>query len=155
MKPSILIVSANYYPKISQKLIDGATRELVNRKVLSSNYLKINKKELVKLVPGVFEIPVLIKKYIKNFDAFIALGCIIKGKTPHFDFISRTTITAIMSLSIKYNKPIGNGIITCLNKKQALERSDQRKKNKGCEAANAVLSVLGIFNKKESTVDIK
>ena len=100
----------------------------------------------MKLVPGVFEIPVIIKKYINSFDAFIALGCVIKGKTPHFDFISQTTITAIMDLSIKYNKPIGNGIITCINEKQALERAGQGKKNKGVEAVKAALSILDIFN---------
>ena len=81
-----------------------------------------------------------------NFDGFVALGCLIKGKTPHFDIISTATINAIMDLSIQYKKPIGNGIITCLNKKQALERADPTKKDKGGEAAKAVLSVLGILN---------
>ena len=88
-------------------------------------------------VPGVFEIPVTISKNLKKFDAFIALGCVIKGQTPHFDFISKSTTDAIMNLSIDSRKPIGNGIITCLNKKQAINR-----KKKGAEAAMAVLSVL-------------
>ena len=69
----------------------------------------------------------------------------IKGETPHFEIISKATINAIMDLSVKFNKPIGNGIITCLNKKQALERADPTKRNKGGEAARAVLSVLGIL----------
>ena len=84
-----------------------------------------------------FEIPVTISKNLKKFDAFIALGCVIKGKTHHFDFISQASTNAIMDLSIQSKKPIGNGIITCLNKKQALAR-----KKKGAEAANAVISVL-------------
>ena len=88
-------------------------------------------------VPGVFEIPVTISKNLKKYDAFIALGCVIKGQTPHFDFISQASTNAIMDLSIQSKKPIGNGIITCLNKKQALAR-----KKKGAEAANAVISVL-------------
>ncbi len=88
-------------------------------------------------VPGVFEIPVTISKNIKKFDGFIALGCVIKGQTPHFDFISQASTDAIMKLSINSKKPIGNGIITCLNMKQAKAR-----KKKGAEAANAVLSVL-------------
>ena len=82
---------------------------------------------------------------IKDYDAFIALGCVIKGKTPHFAFISKATTNAIMQLSFTYKKPIGNGIITCLTKKQALNRSNPRKKNKGGEAAKAILSVLGIL----------
>ena len=96
----------------------------------------------VKFVPGVFEIPVIISKNIKKFDGFIALGCVIKGETPHFDFISKSTIEAVMKLSVTSKKPIGNGIITCLNMKQAIAR-----KNKGREAADAVNSVL---NKNEA-----
>ena len=89
-------------------------------------------------VPGVFEIPVVIAKNIKKYDGFVALGCVIKGETPHFDFISKATIDALMKLSIDYKKPIGNGVITCLNKEQAIVRSN----SKGQEAANATLKVL-------------
>jgi len=88
-------------------------------------------------VPGVFEIPVTISKNINKYDGFVALGCVIKGKTPHFEFISRATTDAIMRLSIQYKKPIGYGVLTCFNKKQALKRM-----NKGNEAANAVWMVL-------------
>lgn len=133
MKNKILIVSANYYKKI--------TKNLVNDAKLTLNKANINHKTIV--VPGVFEIPVVISKNIKKFDAFISLGCVIKGKTPHFDFISRTTIEAIMNLSIIHKKPIGNGILTCMNISQANVRSDTKgKKRKGKEAAEAVLSVL-------------
>ena len=96
-----------------------------------------NKNIKIYKVSGAFEIPNIISKNIKKFDAFIALGCVIKGQTPHFDFISQASTNAIMDLSIQSKKPIGNGIITCLNKKQALAR-----KKKGAEAANAVISVL-------------
>ena len=135
MKPKFCIVQAKYYPDISSKLYDGAIKTLgeeSNCKIIS--------------VPGVFEIPFMIANNIEFFDGFVALGCVIKGKTPHFDFISTATINAIMDLSIRYKKPIGNGIITCLNRKQALERADPTKKDKGGEAAKAVLSVLGILN---------
>jgi 6,7-dimethyl-8-ribityllumazine synthase len=88
-------------------------------------------------VPGVFEIPVTISKNIKKYDAFIALGCVIKGETPHFDFISSASTQAIMDISVESKKPIGNGIITCLNMRQAKARS-----KKGKEAAKAVISVL-------------
>ena len=126
MKKKILIVSANYYKSISRGLILSALR------ILPKNFI-------IKIidVPGVFEIPVTISKNLKKFDGFIALGCVIKGQTPHFDFISQASTDAIMSLSINSKKPIGNGIITCLNMKQAKVR-----KIKGAEAANAVISIL-------------
>ena len=145
MKPKILIVSANYYKDISSGL--EAAAEIA----LTMDSIKFNKIE----VAGVFEIPVVIAKNIKKYDAFVALGCVIKGETPHFDYISKTTINAIMNLSVENKKPIGNGIITCLNRVQATERSDDgekkylSRKNKGGEAARAVLSVLGIL-KNES-----
>jgi len=135
MNKKICIVVANYYPNISKNLINGAS--LVLKKKGLKNFRKI-------IVPGVFEIPVIISRNIKYFDGFIALGCVIKGETPHFDLISKSTIDGIMNLSITYKKPIGNGIITCLSRKQALIRSNLQKKNKGTEAARAMLSVLKI-----------
>ena len=126
MKKNILIVIANYYKDISSGLLKS-----------SKNLVPKNFKVRVIKVPGVFEIPVTISKNLKKYDAFIALGCVIKGQTPHFDFISQASTNAIMELSIESKKPIGNGIITCLNMKQAIAR-----KKKGLEAANAILSVL-------------
>jgi len=124
MKKKILIVMSNYYDDISLGLLNSAKKILPK----STSLIK---------VPGVFEIPVVIAKNINKYDGFLALGCVIKGETPHFNFISKTSIDAIMKLSIINKKPIGNGIITCLNKKQAL-----RRKGKGEEAAKAVLSIL-------------
>tara|TARA_B100000902_G_scaffold372625_1_gene399799 strand:- start:576 stop:965 length:390 start_codon:yes stop_codon:yes gene_type:complete len=126
MKKKILIILADYYKEISTGLLKS-----------SKNNLPKNFQIKVILVPGVFEIPVTISKNIKRYDAFIALGCVIKGKTPHFDFISKASTDAIMTLSINSKKPIGNGIITCLNYKQAKIR-----RKKGAEAAKAVISVL-------------
>ena len=122
----ILIVAGDYYKDITKGL-------------LSSTLKKLPKNFKVKIikVPGVFEIPVTISKNIKKFDAFIALGCVIKGQTPHFDFISSATTNAIIEISINSKKPVGNGIITCLNFNQAVKR-----KFKGKEAAEAVLSIL-------------
>ena len=130
MKPKILIVTARYYKDFSKNLEFYASGVLNNK----AKYKFVS-------VPGVFEIPVVISKNIKKYDAFLALGCVIKGETPHFDFISQAATQAIMSLSIEHKKPIGNGIITSLNKKQAFSRS----KKKGQEAAKAVLSVLKNF----------
>ena len=129
MKKSVCIVVANFYPKISKALIAGSIKILKSKGI---KYYKIIK------VPGVFEIPYVIKKNLKNYDGFIALGCVIKGETPHFDFISKASIESIMKLSVENKKPIGNGIITCLNMKQAIAR----KNNKGKEAANAVNFLL-------------
>ena len=127
MKKKYLIVIANYYEDIAKGLLNSALKLIPK-----SNNIRIIK------VPGVFEIPVTISKNIKKYDAFIALGCVIKGETPHFDFISSAATNGIMKLSIENKKPIGNGIITCLNKKQAIVRS----KTKGQEAASAVVHIL-------------
>ena len=116
MKPKILIVSARYYKDFSKSLELYAVSTLDVKKI----------KYKIIPVPGVFEIPVVIAKNIKKYDGFIALGCVIKGQTPHFDFISQATTDAIMKLSIDYKKPIGNGIITSLNKLQAAQRSKKR-----------------------------
>ena len=140
MKKKICIVLADYYPDITDMLVEGSTREILDAE--SKNILKIGHDPIH--VPGVFEIPVTIAKLISKYDAFVALGCVIKGETPHFDFISKTTIDAIMKLSVESKKPIGNGILTCMNVSQAYIRSDLKgDKRKGKKAAEAVLSVLG------------
>jgi len=126
MKKKYLIVVADYYEDITKGLLNSALKLIPK-----TNLIKTIK------VPGVFEIPVTISKNLKKYDAFLALGCVIKGKTPHFDFISQAATNAIMDLSIINKKPIGNGIITCLNKTQAKVR-----KKKGAEAAQAVMSIL-------------
>ena len=130
----ICIVASKYYEDIIKMLIDG-TNEAI------SDHKKKFKIDII-YVPGVFEIPHAISKNLKKFDAFIALGSVIKGETPHFDFISKSSIDAIMKLSIESKKPIGNGILTCLNKDQAVERADKSNKNKGKEAADAVVELL-------------
>ena len=138
----ILIVNANYYNDITSKLVESAIKKL------KKNKYKIS----IKTVPGVFEIPIAIRKSISKFDAFVAIGCVIKGQTPHFDLICHTSFKAILDLSIIYNKPIGNGIITALNKKQAYQRSGKiksKKPNKGVEAVNAILSILKYDLKKK------
>ena len=126
MTKSFLIVNANYYKDISSGLLRSAQR------LIPKNF-----KVRIINVPGVFEIPVTISKNLNKYDAFVAIGCVIKGQTPHFDFISKASINAIMQLSIQSKKPIGNGILTCLNMKQAKAR-----KKKGAEAINAILSVI-------------
>ena len=131
----ILIVNSNYYSEISKNLVLSAKKKLLNVK------FKVN----ILNIPGAFEIPIAIRKNINKFDGFIALGCVIKGQTPHFDLLCYSLFNTILNLSIKYNKPIGNGLITALNLNQAKQRSKKtksKKPNKGSEAANAVISIL-------------
>jgi 6,7-dimethyl-8-ribityllumazine synthase len=131
----ILIINSNYYKIISNNLVNSAKKKLIASKYSIS----------IVNVPGIFEIPFTIRKYINKFDAFVVLGCVIKGQTPHFDLICNSTFNSISNLTINFNKPIGNGIITALNMSQAVNRSKKnslKKSNKGSEAVNAVLSIL-------------
>ena len=129
----ILCVAGEYYPLILNPLLSSANKIIKKE----SKKIRLTTFKLIK-VPGIFEIPVVIAKNIKKYDAFIALGCVIKGETLHFDLISQSVTNAIMNLSITYRKPIGNGIITCFNKEQAYKRVNK----KGAEAVKAVIAVL-------------
>jgi len=132
MKKKILIVISNYYEEIAKNLLQGSISEL-----------KINKIDYeVLYAPGCFEIPFLISKNIKKYKGFIALGCVIRGETYHFDLIANECARKIMDISNNNLKPVGFGILTCDNIKQAKIRSDIRKKNKGKEAANACIKLL-------------
>ena len=131
----ILIVNSNYYKEISNNLV------IMEKKKLLKEKYKVS----ILDIPGAFEIPIAIRQNINRFDGFIALGCVIKGKTPHFNLLCSSLFDSILSLSIKYNKPVGNGVITALNLNQAKQRSkrtETKKPNKGSEAANAVISIL-------------
>mgnify|MGYP001432354311 CR=1 FL=1 len=132
MKKKICIVVSSYNESITKMLYLSALKELKKY-----NFQKIK----VFRVPGAFEIPVAISKLINNYDGFIAIGCIIKGQTANFDLISQAITNGIMNISISSSKPIGNSILTLLNKKQAEKRF-----NKGKEAAEAVYNVLKIKN---------
>ena len=132
-KPKILIVKSRYND--TYQLFKSASLILEQKKI-SFDTISVN---------GAFEIPVSISRNIKKYDGFVALGCVIKGETPHFDLICSSTFNSILNLSTTFNKPIGNGIITAYNLKQALQRCKStinKKPNKGSEAANAVLSIL-------------
>ena len=130
------IVVSNFYPKISKMLIDGALSKLKENKISNFKIIK---------VPGTFEIPVVVSNLIDKFDAFVVLGCVIKGETSHFHYLCSTAINALTNLSIQSKKPIGNGILTCNNKKQAVKRADLNKKDKGGDAAEAIISVFNII----------
>jgi len=137
MKKKILIVTANYYSDISENLLKGAIS------ILNDNKLDYDKV----CVPGALEIPLAIKSSLKNkYNGYIALGCIIRGETYHFEIISNECARAINSLSLDFTIPIGFGVITCNNIKEAENRSKKDNKNKGREAAIACVEMLKLLN---------
>ena len=129
----ICIVVSDYYKEVSENLLMGAISEL-NKK----GYRRIK----IKYVSGAFEIPIAISRCINKFDAFIALGCVIKGETDHYYFISNAVSNGLMDLSVRSKKPIGFGILTCNNLKQAKKRALLSKKNKGKEVATGIISII-------------
>ena len=134
MTAKICIIVSKFNEDITTEIQNSAVRELL-KKNITKKHLKVI------YVKGAFEIPYAISRLIKIYDGFIAVGCIIKGETPNFDFISQAITNGIMQLSILNKKPIGNAVITCLNKKQAKKRI-----YKGEEAAIAVVDVLNTLD---------
>ena len=124
----ILIVNANYYKKITNKMLHLQLKELI----------KIKVKIKVISVSGAFEIPLMISRNLKKFDGFIAIGCVIKGQTSHYDFICNSVFSALIGLMIKSNKPIANSILTTNNSDQALKRVKKKSK----ESVNSLKSFL-------------
>ena len=141
-KLKILLVCSPYYQTITENLITGAS-EVLNSKLIDFETI---------YVPGALEIAPAIKYMsrkkngIKLFDGFIALGCVIRGETYHFEIVANESARSLCNLAIKDLLPIGNGIITVENEMQALERSDPKKLNKGAGAALACLSLIDIKN---------
>ena len=130
-KLKILIVRSRYNDTIS--LFRSANKRLIKKKIYSDEIL----------VNGAFEIPVVIARNIKKYDGCVAIGIIIKGKTPNFNFISKAITKGLIDLSILYKKPIGNAVLTCFNLNQSKKRY-----HKGEEAVDAILDVLRTDEKK-------
>ena len=131
----VQIIVADYYKDITDSLTKSATS------ILKQNKIDFD----IIYVPGVYEIPQLIKWNIKknNINLFIALGCVIKGQTYHFEVISDSVGKALLDLvNNNPNTLISNGIINAYKKKQALDRSKSNNKNKGEEAANAMIRMI-------------
>ena len=139
-KIKILIVLADFYQEISNNLLENATSFFESENI---DYKCIR-------VPGALEIPQAIKfHYDKNqgYDGYLALGCIIKGETYHFELVSNESARSLSDLSLRYSIPIGNGILTTYNKKQANTRSKMSGLNKAKEAAFACLEMIKLKNK--------
>ena len=142
-KKKVLLVCSPYYQIVTKNLIEGAT------KILKSNSVEYK----ILNVPGALEIAPAIKLVIDKslkkplFDGFVALGCVIKGETYHFEIVANESARALTDLSLNYSIPIGNGILTVSNLDQAIKRSDPLRSDKGAGAALACLSLINIKNK--------
>ena len=138
MSIKVLIVESRYYEDVSNLLLDASIEELTNNKI---TFDKIE-------VLGALEIPILIKKAIisNKYNGYIALGCVIRGETSHFDIVSNYSAKALMDLAIQNTIPISNGILTVENKEQALIRANKSKKNVGGHAARACIELINSFN---------
>ena len=141
-KKKVLLVCSPYYKEITDNLILGASKVFEAKNI---EYKILN-------VPGALEIAPAIKlvyeKYKDKpvFNGFVALGCVIRGETFHFELVSNQSAISLYDLSIKYSIPIGNGILTVENKNQAIVRSDPNKLNKGSGAAQACITLMNIKN---------
>lgn len=141
-KKKVLLVCSPYYQNITNNLIEGAIKVLKSHSV---EYEILN-------VPGALEIAPAIKLVIDKskkkplFDGFVALGCIIRGETYHFEIVANESSRALTDLSLNYSIPIGNGILTVSSLDQAIKRSDPVQSDKGADAAMACISLINIKN---------
>lgn len=139
-EPRLLIVEARFYGDVADALYEGAAAALDKA---GASHERID-------VPGAFEIPGVIAAAADSdrFDGFVALGCVIRGETSHYDYICQETARALMDLSL-IGVPLGNGILTVESMSQAMERAMPDRKNKGADAANAALRMIELKAKFE------
>jgi 6,7-dimethyl-8-ribityllumazine synthase len=151
--PHILIVEAPYYQDIAEELRAGAVAAL---EAAGATY------EIVQ-VPGAFEIPVAIaiaagihvpdgRKLRRHFDGYVALGCVIRGETTHYDYVCTESSRGLQELALRHGLAIGFGILTVENDDQAWARASRTKKNKGAEVVNAALAVIAL--RQDMTVPV-
>ena len=141
--PHVLIIDSRFYEDISDELVKGATAELER---LGASFERLS-------VPGAFEIPAAIHMGIRSmefyagrrrFDGYVALGCVIRGETSHYDHICAETTRKLQDLACQYVLALGNGVLTCDNKEQARERASTDGRNKGGEAARTCMAMLDL-----------
>jgi len=132
----VLIVEARFYPDLADALLQGARTELEKAKV---NFDVLS-------VPGALEIPaaIAIAEEAEKYDGYVALGCVIRGETTHYDYVAAESIRGLQWLAVKRKLAIGIGILTVENKPQAIERASPQKRNKGAAAAKACLALLDL-----------
>ena len=138
--PHVMIVEAPYYAHVAKELARGAILAL---DAAGASYERFS-------VPGAFEIPAAIRIAIearghdirRRFDGYIALGCVIRGETTHYDYVCGECARGLQDLALEYGIAIGFGVLTVENEAQALARAKVEKKNKGGEAARACLAMI-------------
>lgn len=133
----VAVVVARFYSDLADQLVDGARRALHDCKVGAGNVYVYD-------VPGCFELPLACRNLIESdrFDAVVALGVVIRGDTPHFDFVAGECARGIMDVQLATGTPIGFGVLTTENREQAEERADPKRGDKGYEAAIAAATLL-------------
>lgn len=136
----IAIVTSRFNSFVVDKLYDGAMQTLQQHNITAEDIVTIK-------VPGAFEIPVTVKALLdtKKYDAVITLGAVIRGETPHFDYICNECAHGIAQLSIDYGVPVIFGVLTVDNTEQALDRAGDEESNKGSESAAAALEMIGVL----------
>jgi 6,7-dimethyl-8-ribityllumazine synthase len=137
-KAKVAIISSSWHLDICKDLIAGATRALEAAEV---------KKIKVIYVPGSFEIPLAAQKmFEKGYDAVVAVGLVLKGETPHFDYVCQGVTQGVMDVQLKWSKPVGYGVLMCDDLEQAIARSGRAgsKEDKGYDSAIAALALMGL-----------
>ena len=138
--PRILIVEARYYAHISDELLKGALAALAEAGATHERVV----------VPGAFEIPAAIRFAVEAaaaYDGYVALGCVIRGETTHYDYVCEQSSRGLQDLALAHSLAIGFGILTVENEAQALARARVDKRNKGGEAARACLAMVALRRK--------
>lgn len=135
----ILIVESRFYDDIADALTNGAVAELA----------RTGHSHEVVTVPGAFEVPAAIRLAMESrkYDGFVALGCVIRGETTHYDYVCAESARGLMDLSTQHRAAIGNGILTVENKEQALARAGGKKCDKGADAVKACLAMIALKQK--------
>ena len=138
------IVASRFNDLIVDKLIDGAVATLLQHGVESGDVL-------VARVPGAFEIPIVLDKMAasRRYDALIALGCVIRGATPHFDYVAGQAANGLSAVALKYQIAVGFGVLTVDTIEQALERAGTKSGNKGVDAALAAIETATVLRRLE------
>lgn len=141
--PHVMIVEARFYEDLADELLRGATEALDEA---GATYERCS-------VPGAFEIPAAIRYTLdgrdfssdrRRFDGYVALGCVIRGETTHYDYICQESTRALMDLAVDNVLAVGYGILTCENREQAWERAARDRRNKGGDAARACLRMIDL-----------
>jgi 6,7-dimethyl-8-ribityllumazine synthase len=136
----IAIINARFNHIITDRLVEGAKDAFLRHGGKEENLSLI-------LVPGAFEIPMALQKALESgkFDAVVCVGAVIRGSTPHFDYVSAETTKGVASMTLKYAKPVTFGVLTVDNLEQAIERAGSKAGNKGYDCALSAIEMVNLI----------